>query len=270
MNRSNWFWSSMAIVGLITTIVFVSGFVYATNQILYPQAQTQQLNQVPEPTQEPIANHSTSTQIIALGDSLTAGTGDLTGLGYVGHVRQKLEEQSGQPVYILNNLAIPGYRTEQVLQELSNQRTRDALAEAELILLSIGGNDLFLGGMGIFVEEKPDEFNAAVIVERTPAALRSVEQILTEIRASNASATIVYVGLYNPYLPLDTKKTGSLAIQSWNAEVFKIINRFDNVFLVPTYDIFVKEQDRFLAADDFHPNGDGYERIADRIVQILK
>ncbi|UJF36104.1 SGNH/GDSL hydrolase family protein [Paenibacillus hexagrammi] len=60
-------------------------------------------------------------------------------------------------------------------------------------------------------------------------------------------------------------------MQDWNDRVFTYTNRYSNMVLVPTYDLFEQNLLKYISsADHFHPNGDGYERIADRIVQILK
>ncbi|MGO4274197.1 lipase, partial [Paenibacillus sp. TAF58] len=78
-------------------------------------------------------------------------------------------------------------------------------------------------------------------------------------------------GLYHPFLELDPKKEGSLIVQRWNNSVFEMMNRYPHMAIVPTYDLFEQNLIKYLSsADHFHPNGDGYERIADRIVQILK
>ncbi len=42
------------------------------------------------------------------------------------------------------------------------------------------------------------------------------------------------------------------------------------MIMVPTYDLFRLNGRGYLADDHFHPNGKGYERIADRIVNILE
>jgi lysophospholipase L1-like esterase len=43
---------------------------------------------------------------------------------------------------------------------------------------------------------------------------------------------------------------------------------FDNVHVVPTFDLFQGRADR-LAADRFHPNREGYAAIAARAIQLL-
>ncbi len=268
--RFNFVWTSLAIVALISTFIFIGGFFYATNQIIYPEPVSPLTTIQPQVTPVPSDNPEAGLRILALGDSLTAGTGDNTGTGYVGHVKQKLEEQTGQPVYIMNNLAVPGSVTVELVTQLAKKSTQEAIAEADIVLLSIGGNDLFQGGVGIFDLTNPEQFRAETIAERTPEALKQVNLILTAIHESNPNAQVVYFGLYHPFLNIDQGNTGAAPIQAWNGQVASIISNIDNMYLVPTYDLFVRQQDRFLADDHFHPNGDGYERVATRIVQILK
>jgi lysophospholipase L1-like esterase len=270
MSKSRLLWKTIGIIASMSTILFIGGFVYATNQILFPKAASGNLL-APAPTAKSgnAMEVKDKIQIVALGDSLTAGTGDNTGKGYVGRVREKLELQTGKPTFILNNLAIPGYRTSQLLEDLKQKKTQDALAEADIILLTIGGNDIFDGGTGIFTEGQ-EGFNPKAAQERSGPALERVDQIITAISKVNSAATIFYVGLYHPFLDLDPNREGSLIVQKWNTSVFAMTNRYPNMVLVPTYDLFERNLMKYLATDHFHPNQDGYERIADRIAQILK
>lgn len=47
----------------------------------------------------------------------------------------------------------------------------------------------------------------------------------------------------------------------------EIVNRDPNMTLVPTFDLFQHKLGEYLSSDHFHPNGAGYQAIADRIVQ---
>lgn len=268
MKRSGPLWGVLGMTALLSTLVFIGGFVYATNQILFPKPDAGAMTTAPAEEKESDQDLKPDLKIVALGDSLTAGTGDLTGKGYVNRVREKLQEQMGKPVFVLNNLAVPGYRSNQLLADLTLKKTQDALQQADIVLFTIGGNDLFQGGSGILGEN--DEFNPKAAEERIGPAAQRIDQILTEINRANPEALVFYLGLYHPYLDLDPKKEGSLVIQKWNDSVFKMVNRFPNMVLVPTYDLFERNVVKYLAADHFHPNQDGYERIADRIAQILK
>jgi lysophospholipase L1-like esterase len=271
LRSSRFMWGAIGLTASISTIVFAVGFAYAANQIWFPKA-SGDLNLVTTaPKKETMIESKSKLQIVALGDSLTAGTGDNTGKGYVGRVREKLEKESGKPVFVLNNLAIPGYKSDQLLSDLALKKTQDALAQADIILLTIGGNDIFAGGEGLFKGENQTEFNPEGALKRVEPALVKMEKVIQAINMANPNATVLYVGLYHPFLDLDPKKEGSLIVQRWNNSVFEMMNRYPRMTIVPTYDLFEQNLIKYLSsADHFHPNGDGYERIADRIVQILK
>jgi len=267
MKSSRLMWPVVAIVSVITTIVFLVGFGYAVKQIVFPEASGEV---VPVTTKKPEApfKAANSISIVALGDSLTAGTGDTDGRGYVQRVREKLETQTGKPVHVLNNLAIPGYRSGQLLRDLQMKATLDAVKEADVVLMTIGANDLFQGGEGLIDENM--ELQADVAEKRVKPALSNLDKIASAIHDANPQATVVYVGLYYPFLDLDSKKAGVPVLQQFNDGAFRTLNAYPNMMLVPTYDLFERVGVRYLFTDHFHPNADGYERIANRIAEVLR
>jgi lysophospholipase L1-like esterase len=270
LKTSRILWVTIGVTASLSTLLFIGGFLYASNQILFPQATSgEMIISKPAEQKDKLIEGKDKLQIVALGDSLTAGTGDATGKGYVGQFRDKLEQQTGKPVFVLNNLAIPGYTTKEVLTDLGLKKTKDALAEANIILLTIGGNDIFQGGAGIFNGTDLQEFNAKAAEDRMGPALTNVNAILTQLNQANPHAVIFYIGLYHPFSDLDPKREGDLVVQKWNSSVFSMTNRYPNMVLVPTYDLFERNLLKYLSTDHFHPNQDGYERIAERIAQIL-
>ena len=50
----------------------------------------------------------------------------------------------------------------------------------------------------------------------------------------------------------------------------KLVAPYPNITVIPTYDLFLNHEEKFLYNDHFHPNQAGYERIAERIIQVLK
>lgn len=177
---------------------------------------------------------------------------------------------------LLNNLGINGLTTSGLLPKLKEQGTRYVLGEADIILLSIGGNDLFqgadllsgsqtgtAGNDGEAADLDPDE-----LLEALPQAKKQLQQILEQIRKINPDALIIYVGLYNPFVDVkDLKVAGNQAVSEWNSAALTVINKYDNMTFVPTFDLFQHSLNKYLSTDHFHPNDQGYERIAERIVQ---
>ncbi|MFE6795601.1 GDSL-type esterase/lipase family protein [Paenibacillus chitinolyticus] len=268
--KSRTLWFVVGTTGLISTLLFAGGFGYAVKDVLSPGSGGEQLTAGPKET--PAVNEldrKNKIQLVSLGDSLTAGTGDGTGKGYVGRFQEKLEEQTGKPVYVLNNLAIPGATTDALLKEWDGKKTTDALKQADLILLTIGGNDIFQSGSDIFTNNDQG-FNPEAAAKRVEPTLANLDKILTNINKANPDAKVMYVGLYHPFLDLDPKKAGSLIVQKFNDGAFALTNKFPNAVFVPTYDLFEQNLNKYLFTDHFHPNQGGYERIASRMAQILK
>ncbi|WML48879.1 GDSL-type esterase/lipase family protein [Neobacillus sp. PS3-34] len=83
--------------------------------------------------------------VVALGDSLTRGTGDETGKGYVGDVIDEIKKKTKKPVRLLN-LGINGQRSDQLRAQVGQIEVQRQIQKADIVLMTIGGNDLFRGG----------------------------------------------------------------------------------------------------------------------------
>lgn len=265
MKSSSFIWRTVGITAVLSTLLLIFGLVYAVNDVVNPTATLfDDVTKTPNPLQE-----DNKINIVALGDSLTKGTGDRTGVGYVGYMKEKLAEVTGKPVFVLNNLGVNGYRTEQLLADLNDKPSvAETLEKADIIVFTIGGNDLFK-----YVREELDITAANLDPEELfmsiPEPAERLQQILKRINEINPTATIVYMGLFNPFLDLDETRATSLAIARWNEAAFEFIHTYPNMIIVPTADLFQKNLMNYLYTDHFHPNQAGYQRMADRAVQAL-
>jgi len=271
---SRMIWRITGAAALLSTLLFVTGFVYAMKDILYPAASELVLPPVEAPA-ENLLTDADKIQIVVLGDSLTRGTGDQSGQGgYVGRVKEYLEKNTDKPVYVLNNFSVNGYRTDQLLKDIKERSEVPAsIAKADLVMLTIGGNDIFGLAMGNGIPTGADgaaEIRPEDIRQRMPEAVSRLREILDTIAALNSRAAILYIGLYNPFIDMDTTGEASLIIDEWNREAFKVANQYRNMTVVPTHDLFERHALKYLYSDHFHPNQDGYQRIAERIIQALE
>lgn len=200
--------------------------------------------------------------IVALGDSLTRGTGDETGKGYVGVLMDEIKEKTKQDVQ-LTNLGISGQRSDQLKQQIEQTEVQRQIKNADIVLVTMGGNDLFRGGQGLL------EFEAKGIEEIEKKFLENMNFVFTQIRANNPSANVFFIGLYNPFSDLDQGKEMSKIVRHWNYQSAELSAAFPNVVFVPTFDLFELKVNDYLYTDKFHPNTKGYRLIAERVASLL-
>lgn len=200
--------------------------------------------------------------IVALGDSLTRGTGDETGKGYVGVLLDEIKEKSKQEAR-LTNLGVSGQRSDQLKEQIQQTEVKRQLQSADIILVTIGGNDLFRGGQGLL------EFETTDIVDIEKKFLENMNFIFQQIRASNSEANVFFIGLYNPFIDLDQGKETSAVVRHWNYQSAELSAAFPKIIFVPTFDLFELKVNDYLYTDKFHPNTKGYRLIAERVASLL-
>ncbi|OWA37187.1 lysophospholipase [Saccharibacillus sp. O16] len=271
MNSWKWIWRLSAWLSAAATLLLIVGFAYGAKQLMFPRPNlmdSQASAEAPLTQRDPQAEGD-SYRIAAIGDSLAKGTGDTTGQGFARRTAALLEAEDKQPVQFLNNLGINGMTTQELLDELQEPGVQYVLKKANVILLSIGANDLFQGGAAL--QTGSGTPNPAALEQALPGAQQRLAQALDKLREINPNAKVVYVGLYNPFGDVEAlREEGNRGITLWNAEAAARIIERENMMLTPTFDLFQRDPGAYLSFDHFHPNSDGYERIAQRIVQGMK
>ncbi len=80
-------------------------------------------------------------RVVVLGDSVARGAGDEKGLGLPGWLDHDLRAKAADATSTLN-LGINGGRTFNVARLLQEPGARDSIAQADLVVMSIGGTTL--------------------------------------------------------------------------------------------------------------------------------
>lgn len=200
-------------------------------------------------------------RLVALGDSLTAGTGDARAGGYAGRLQKLLEARGWRTSLV--NLAVPGAESGEVLARLSEPEVRASVAAASLLLVSAGGNDLShtlrpVSGRALADPEPARE-----------AARANMVALVREFRRVNSTAAIRLIGIYNPFEVAPTEEPAARALlASWNGVLEAAADTDSGAVLVPIADLFHGHPER-LASDAYHPGAEGHALIADRIQQTL-
>ncbi|OKP93552.1 GDSL-type esterase/lipase family protein [Paenibacillus sp. P46E] len=301
MNDSKWTWRAVSLISIAATIILIVGFVYAVKDVLYPKGAAT-LTILPEQTAAPVSAAGETIRIAAIGDSLAKGTGDNEGSGYVKRTLDGLTAK-GSKTSLIGNMGINGLTTAGLQSKLQQEGVKYALRQSNVILVSIGGNDLFRGadllgsgsegqqisvpdtegqkagsmekGSGVStgagIAEGNDKISPDSLLAALPEAAKRLNTILERISEINPEAQIYYLGLYNPFGDVpELLVPGNQAVTAWNNAAMDIINKHSNMTLVPTFDLFNRHLDKYLSSDHFHPNGDGYQRISERVIQALQ
>ncbi|MGZ7444215.1 GDSL-type esterase/lipase family protein [Paenibacillus sp. TH7-28] len=265
MGSSSRIWRVAGLFSAISTLLLLTGFLFAVMDIAKPALLNGAESALPPKTEQPAA--AGNWDVTAIGDSLAKGTGDDTGNGFARRTVELLKAQ-GTSSMLINNLGINGMTTEELLASLDDQGVRYALGQSGIILLSIGGNDLFKGAEQLTSGEQlptPAELDTSIA-----KASEYFRQAVGKLHEINPQAALVYVSLYNPFSDLkEMRKLGDDAVMRWNEMALKALAPYNGTLVVPTYDLFTHNSARYLSSDHFHPNGDGYQAIAERIVQSI-
>ncbi|HZH60388.1 MAG TPA: SGNH/GDSL hydrolase family protein [Metabacillus sp.] len=206
-------------------------------------------------------------KLVALGDSLTKGIGDGTEQGgYVGRVTDMLEQEDEIKEVQVDNFGIKGHKTTNLQKRLKEEEVVQALKEADIIVMTIGGNDI----MNV-VRQNIFSLDFEPFREEQINFESRLNDIFTTIRSLNSSAPIIFVGLYNPFkFMLPNLTEINQIIDEWNNASKLMITSDENGVFVPVDDIFSSQMDhRLLYKDEFHPNESGYTLMADRIYQAM-
>lgn len=205
---------------------------------------------------------SQEVKVVTLGDSLTEGSGDETNNGgYVGILDDTINQD--KQVVEFQNFAKGGSRSGQLLDRLQDDDVVEALEDADIVLITIGANDI----MQVFKEN----FTDLTLEKFTSEQIRyehRLEAIFSSIQEINAEADIYLIGFYNPFKEYfaDIEELDFI-VNSWNQIGNDVTKKFNHVHYIPIKDLFDNAETNYFSEDNFHPNALGYRMMAERILQ---
>lgn len=226
-------------------------------------------------------NYKKSVHFVAVGDSLTEGVGDETKRGgYVPLVADALQQNFELSSVEKDNYGVSGERSDQILKRVKKDSDlRNSLASADIITMTVGGNDLFQAFQKNLNAKTAKQFDRSIKKYGT-----QVSDILAEIRELNPKAPIYVVGIYNPYyLNFPDIKAMQTVVDNWNDETESLTKEAANCFFVPVNDLLYKgiatkdteetsesssseiKNNALYDEDNFHPNNLGYQLMATAI-----
>lgn len=199
--------------------------------------------------------------ILILGDSIGAGLGDERNLGIGERFVQRKDFEVSDSLEVVN-FSVPGAETDELEDLVLGNEIDGAIMKAKYVFISIGGNNLNRM-RNVDATMKVIEFE-----ERLADHLDSLDNAMKHLRGLNQDAAIVVLGLYNPYGEASDAEDIRF-LHEWNHQTGLEILKVEGANMIHLYDVFDNHLNRYLSLDQFHPSGDGYEKIAELIDDVL-
>lgn len=223
----------------------------------------------------------TTLTYLALGDSLTEGIGDTTGQGgFVPLLAQSLVNDYGYEVDF-KNFGVSGNTSNQILKRMTaDESIKDYLKKADVMTLTVGGNDLRK-----VILSNISNLKVSTFTKPAKDYSKRLEKIIQTARKANPNLPIFIIGIYNPlYLSFPELTEMQTIVDNWNLTTEQTTQKFDNVYFVAINDLLYKGLDGesgvsqmsgqagnnlLFEEDNFHPNNTGYEIIKKAVMEKM-
>lgn len=200
---------------------------------------------------------------VVIGDSIAAGTGlSSPGTDAYGAI---VANTNG---YEYINHAVPGYTTGNLLKLMKKDNVRSDLERADIISISIGGNNFLLGGMITIV------FKAAVmkdysVFDKIVADLYAdFSEIIGEIKKINPDALILMQNLYTPRYD-GLREAYQQGVNRLNAAFVRYLDENPGSYVLVDVEKAFNGKSELIAPDVIHPNAEGHVLISRLLLNAL-
>ncbi|MEH7093349.1 SGNH/GDSL hydrolase family protein [Neobacillus vireti] len=247
---------------LIFAMMFLSSCSQSASMVLHQEKKV--ASQVFEPI--PADFIPQKVKVLSAGDSLTQGIGDSTEQGgYLPYLKSMLEKDKRIQEVDFYNYGVKGNRTTQLLKRLQSLEMKPILRQADLVILTIGGNDIMK-----IVKDNISDLQVSDFSKEKEFYRSHLTQIFDVIYKENPNVSIVLVGVYNPFSKWfsDIKEMDQI-VAEWNQIGESVVNQYSHSYFVSIEDLFLNADEDVLYTDNFHPNDKGYELIAERLNEAL-
>lgn len=212
--------------------------------------------------QMPILSVPESTlHYTAIGDSLTVGK--MSGLFAPGFAeRFALKLRTFEHCCIIpSKFAKNGATSGEIFQMAQLPPIAQALGQSSIVTITSGGNDLIDGGLSFLRTHQIQTIETAI-----ETALANNCRILNCVahlqQINNVNGNILLLNMYNPFQSIEEADRG---IQSYNHRLQQL-GGIPGVKIVDIYHVFKGHLPYLLSSDGIHPNSEGYEVIANTLM----
>ena len=208
------------------------------------------------------------TQFVVLGDSIAAGT------NLPDKKRAYAWIVAGEKGYSLTNFARSGAESGQLLQRLEEEEEiRQGVREADIIALSIGGNDMLHADKPLPLLINVLKGNYTWAQPALDAYRSNFDRIVGELRALNPDALLIVQTLYNPACagsPLTgLEETYDALLLGVNDAIRANLSEQPGAFVIADVAAAFRGQTGLIFIDTFHPSAAGHAVIAAVLLDVI-
>lgn len=201
---------------------------------------------------------------VVIGDSIAEGVGsnDPAVDSYAAIVAEK----NG---YELTNIARAGSTSLDLLNKVKlNKDAREAIKNADIIEISIGGNDFLLNNMLLTIAgASRGDFSR--VEEILVSFRKNFDKIITEIKALNPTALVVVQTLYNPMGGTELFDAYEAALEMLNGVYVDYLSENPGSYIITDVHGAFAGKNGLIYKDNIHPSPEGHTVIADTLLKTL-
>lgn len=210
-----------------------------------------------------ISASANTVDYLVLGDSIAYGSG----------LANPTEAVYGKIIadthgFNYKNYSVPGHTTSNLLQRLENEEVLSAVKEAEIISISIGGNNFLLSNLVGLMFDAIVRSDYSEMDKIADGFYTEFSLIMDVINENNPDAVVLMQTLYNP-------QSGTLreVYGEGQKRLNEMVRKYDTehpgeIIIVEAGDALGDDMECF-AADEIHPSAKGNELIALEILETL-
>jgi len=204
--------------------------------------------------------------IYCFGDSITYGEWDIEKSGWVGRLRDHLDDLqlNDHSLYFLAyNLGIPGETTDGLVKRFERElEARERDGEEVIFIFAFGANDsVFLPSKkGFKVSKERFVLNLQTVIDSAGKISKKI--ILVNI-------TPVDEALYSKRFGADERVRSNSYIEEYNSLIIEIAKK-NSISLIDTYSAYMQAGYKILFSEDgLHPNEKGHQLIFEKVKDAL-
>ena len=209
------------------------------------------------------AGAKAQTRYLVLGDSIAYGSGLVNSKEAV--YGKIVADTNG---YAYENYAVPGHTTDDLMRRMEGEAVRDAIAGANIINISIGGNNFLRGNLNGLLFDGIVKEDYTRLDKIAGEFYDDLTEIIATIRKLNPKAAILLQTLYNPQTG-DVGKVYQQGCNRLNTKMRDFAKNNPGQILIADVGKALTDSKHDFALDRIHPSAVGNEKIAKVILKTL-